>query len=404
MLQKVTAMNLPLPAPRQLHLGFVTETFPPEVNGVAMTVGRLVEEMRQRGHRIQLVRPRQGRQDIVIPPAEESEEEEELLTTALVPGFTMPWYRELRLGLPSAQRLRRLWRRERPDVLYVATEGPLGWAAVREAARLGIPVISGFHTNFHSYSRHYQIGFMQRPIYHYLRRLHNRTACTLVPTEELRKSLLADSFANVEVLGRGVDSRLFSPLRRSDELRRAWGLGRKEQAVIYVGRLAAEKNLPLAIHAFRAMRAANPHLRLIIVGHGPFYEELYANERDVLFCGVQTGTALAEHYASADIFLFPSETETYGNVTMEAMASGLAVIAFDYAAARLHIGDGQDGLLVPLGDHEGFIRTARELAQQPERINALRVAARRKAQRLDWQGVADRFEWLLREYGWRNGT
>jgi glycosyltransferase involved in cell wall biosynthesis len=380
-----------------LHLGIVTETYPPEINGVALTVGRLAEEMSQRGHRIQLVRPRQGQGD---HPADALDTDfEPPLATTLVAGVTIPWYREFRLGLPAGQRLRQLWRRERPDVLYVATEGLLGWSAIREAARQGIPVVSGFHTNFHSYSAHYQVGFLQRPIYDYLRRLHNRTACTLVPTETQRQALLADNFHNVEVLGRGVDSQRFSPVRRNEDLRRAWGLRRHDQAVLYVGRLAAEKNLPLAMHAFRAMRAHNPNLRLIIVGDGPFYQELYANERDVIFCGAQTGMALAEHYASADIFLFPSETETFGNVTLEAMASGLAVVAFDYAAAHLHIEPGWDGLLIPLGQHESFIATASALADHPERARQLGAAARRKAQRLDWRGVADRFEWLLRTYG-----
>lgn len=391
-----TVMAMRSKAPAHLHLGVVTETFPPEINGVAMTVGRLVDEMSRRGHRIQLVRPRQGEGDRAVDALDDCCEPP--LTTTLVPGVSMPWYRELRLGLPAGQRLRQLWRRERPDVLYVATEGLLGWSAIREAARHNIPVISGFHTNFHSYSEHYQVGFLQRPIYDYLRRLHNRTACTLVPTETQRRALLADGFHAVEVLGRGVDSQLFSPARRSDELRRAWGLRRHDQAVLYVGRLAAEKNLPLAVHAFRMMRERNPNLRLIIVGDGPFYQELYANERDTIFCGAQTGVALAEHYASADIFLFPSETETFGNVTLEAMASGLAVVAFDYAAAHLHIDPGEDGLLVPLGEHPTFIVTASKLAAQPERVRQLGAAARRKAQRLDWRGVVDRFEWLLRTY------
>lgn len=380
------------------NLGVITETYPPEVNGVAMTLGRLVDEMCQRGHRVQLVRPRQHAGEQAVSDPEELLGELTLSTT-LVPGFAMPWYRELRLGFPAATRLRQLWRRERPDVLYVATEGLLGWSAVREAERQGIPVVSGFHTNFHSYSQHYQAGFLQRPILNYLRRLHNRTACTLVPTDELRQHLRSQRFDNVEVLGRGVDSRLFSPQQRSDELRREWGLGRHDQAVIYVGRLAAEKNLPLAIHAFRAMRAVNSRLRLIIVGDGPFYQEIYANERDVIFTGRKTGEELAAHYASADIFLFPSETETFGNVTLEAMASGLAVVAFDYAAARLHIEHHRDGLLVPLGEHRRFIETASALALAPDRVTALRLAARRTAQRLDWQGVADRFEWLLRSYG-----
>ena len=395
MLQRASAMPLPLPTRCHLNIGVITETFPPEVNGVALTVGRLVDEMCRRGHHVQLVRPRRSREAAILAPEDANEAP---LTTALVPGFPVPWYRELRSGFPSASRLRSVWRRERPDVLYVATEGLLGRSAVREAARQGIPVVSGFHTNFHSYSRHYHVGFMQRPIYDYLRRLHNRTACTLVPTDELRKRLLADRFANVEVLGRGVDSRRFTPSHRSDELRKRWGLGRNDQAVIYVGRLAAEKNLPLAVHAFRAMRAANPNLRFIIVGDGPFYQDIYADEPGVFFCGMQTGEPLAEHYASADIFLFPSETETFGNVTLEALASGLAVVAFDYAAAHIHIEHQQQGLLVPLGDHEGFIGAARELAGNPARVTTLRTAARRKAQLLDWQGVADRFEWLLRHY------
>lgn len=396
MLQRSSAMPLPLPVSNSLNVGVITETFPPEVNGVALTVGRLVDELCRRGHRVQLVRPRRNGER---PPPEQDDAVETSLVTTLVPGFPVPWYRELHSGFPAAGRLRSLWRRERPDVIYVATEGLLGWSAVREARRLDIPVLSGFHTNFHSYSRHYHIGFMQRPIYDYLRRLHNRTACTLVPTDELRKRLLADRFANVEVLGRGVDSRRFSPQHRSDELRKSWGLGRNGQAVIYVGRLAAEKNLPLAVHAFRAMREANPHLRLIIVGDGPFYQDIYANEPDVIFCGTQTGERLAEHYASADIFLFPSETETFGNVTLEAMASGLAVVAFDYAAAHMHIEHLQQGLLAPFGDHDAFIRAARELVGNEALIAALRAAARRRAQRLDWQGVADRFEWLLRHYG-----
>jgi glycosyltransferase involved in cell wall biosynthesis len=383
--------------PAHLHLGIITETYPPEINGVAMTVGRLVDEMSQRGHRIQLVRPRQGHGD---HPADALDHDfEPPLATTLVTGVTMPWYRELRLGLPAGQRLRQLWRRERPDMLYVATEGLLGWSAIREAARHDIPVISGFHTNFHRCSAHYQVGFLQRPIYDYLRRLHNRTACTLVPTDTQRQTLLADNFHHVEVLGRGVDSQRFSPAWRNDDLRRAWGLRRHDQAVLYVGRLAAEKNLPLAMHTFRAMRERTHNLRLIIVGDGPLYQELYANERDVIFCGAQTGEALAEHYASADIFLFPSETETFGNVTLEAMASGLAVVAFDHAAAHQHIDSGMDGLLIPIGQHESFIATASALATHPERTRQLGAAAQRKAQRLDWRGVADRFEWLLRTYG-----
>jgi len=373
-----------------MRVGIVTETYPPEVNGVAMTVGRLAEGLQSRGHHIHLVRPRQGGGD--RPAAEASS-----LTTTLVRGIPLPGYSALQVGLPAGRTLRALWRREPPDALYVATEGLLGWSAVAVAAQLGIPALSGFHTNFHRYSRHYRIGFLRRPIYGYLRRLHNRTACTLVPTDELRTELLEDAFDRVEVLGRGVDGALFHPRRRSEQLRRAWGVREGERVVLYVGRLAAEKNLPLALRAFRAMRAADPALRFVLVGDGPMTAALQHEEEGLLFAGVQYGERLAEHYASADLFLFPSETETFGNVTLEAMASGLAPVAFDYAAARLLIEPGRNGLRVPPGDAEGFVQAAVGLVREPpERLAEMRAAARQRAEQHTWPQVVTRFETLLR--------
>ncbi|HKJ77805.1 MAG TPA: glycosyltransferase family 1 protein [Gammaproteobacteria bacterium] len=375
-------VSAPLSPPR-LRIVVVTETYPPEVNGVALTVGRMVAGLRERGHEVSVVRPR--RDDGAADPA-----------TQWVPGLPVPFYPEVRLGLPAPRALQRLLQPRPPDAMYVATEGLLGRSAVAFARRHRIPVLTGFHTNFHAYSRHYGVGFLSRAIYGYLRRLHNRADGTLVPTAELREVLEADGFHNVHVWGRGVDAELFQPARRSESLRRDWGVGPEGRAVLYVGRLAAEKDLPLAIRAFRAMQEADPALRFVLVGDGPLHRRLQREHPDLLFCGARRGTGLAEHYASADLFLFASRTETYGNVVPEAMASGLAVVAFDYAAPRDLITSDRDGLLVPFGDEEAFIDAAVALAAVPERGARLGGAARERALQRDWPGLMSRLEVLLR--------
>jgi glycosyltransferase involved in cell wall biosynthesis len=197
------------------------------------------------------------------------------------------------------------------------------------------------------------------------------------------------------VLGRGVDGDMFSPDRRRDELRRSWGVGDGELVALYVGRAAAEKNLELAIEAYRAMCAGHPALRFVAVGDGPLRPALRAAHPDLIFCGPLTGERLATHYASADVFLFPSTTETFGNVTLEALASGLAVVAYDYAAARMHVVAGETGCLVPFGDARAFVEAAAALARSPERVDRMRRQARASVAGLRWERVVERFEELL---------
>ena len=279
----------------------------------------------------------------------------------------------------------------RPDVVYIATQGPLGWSALRAARCLEIPVFSGFHTNFHIYSQHYHAGWLRFLILRYLRGFHNRTVGTLVASAELRDRLVAMGFKNVSVFGRGVDSRLFNPEHRSVALRRAWRVGDDDLVVLYVGRVAPEKNLGLAIESYRVMQRVNKAVKFVVVGDGPLRAALQEKHADLLFCGVKKGEELAKYYASADIFLFPSETETFGNVTLEAMASGLAVVAYDYAAARMHITTGETGLLAPCGQPSAFVGAAVKVAREPQSFSKIRQQARERAVTLDWQCVIDRF-------------
>lgn len=383
---ELTCQTLPSMRP-QLRVAVVTETYPPEVNGVAMTLGRLVDGLQARNHQVQLIRPRQYADDQPQPTA--------TFTEHLQRGIALPRYEGLQLGLPARAALTRLWTRHRPDVVQIATEGPLGWSALAAANKLQLPVASDFHTNFHSYSSHYGLGLLRRAIVAYLRKFHNKAAVTLVPSEGIRRELLADGYENLEIIGRGVDTKLFHPGRRDPDVRARWGVGENETAVLYVGRLAAEKNLALVFRAFEAMRAANPACRLVLVGDGPERALWQARSPDAIFCGIQTGEALAAHYACGDVFLFPSLTETWGNVTIEAMASGLAVVAYDCAAAEEVIRHGENGLKVPPEDEAAFIAQAVSLAPDGARQRRLGNAAAARAAQLSWDAVIDGFERVL---------
>jgi len=372
---------------RPLRIAVVTETYPPEINGVARTVGLMVDAMLERGHEVQLVRPRQRSEP--TSPAHPS------LSLHLVAGMPIPMYTDLRLGLVLGRSLHKAWREWRPDLVHVVTEGPLGWVGVGAAKRLGIPVSTDFHTNFHSYSRHYGFGFFAGAIAGYLRALHNRADCTLVPTAEMKAGLEALAFERIWVVGRGVDTRLFNPGRRSEALRAAWGCRKGETVVLHVGRLAPEKNLGLFVEAADAMRGVTD-VRVVLVGDGPQSARLRARHPEFVFCGMRSGEDLAVHYASADVFLFPSVTETFGNVTLEAMASGLAIVAYDYAAARQHLRHWVSGLLAPTGEIVEFVKMAALLARSRDLRMRIAQGARSAAEALTWEKTFDDLESVLK--------
>ena len=368
-----------------MRYAIVTETYPPEINGVALTVQSLERGLRGRGHTVELVRPAQSKRD--APCAHE----------ILVRGSPLPRYPGLRFGWPATGKLAARWSRQRPDAIYVATEGPLGWSALRAARTLGIPAATGFHTRFDRYMRDYCAGWLEPVALGWMRRFHNRAQATLVPTEELRRELASLGFDNALRLARAVDLALFHPARRDDGLRREWGLERDDLAVVHVGRIAAEKNLPLAIAAFRALQAQRPEARFVWVGDGPLRAELEEQHPDFVFCGIQRGEALARHFASCDLFLFPSRSETYGNVTLEALACGVPTIAFDYGAARERLRDGIDGAAV-IDDEsaaDAFVHAAVRIGADARLRAAMRIAARDGVSGLHPEQVAADFDAIL---------
>ncbi|MEA5446582.1 glycosyltransferase family 1 protein [Gammaproteobacteria bacterium AB-CW1] len=371
------------------RIALITETWPPEVNGVAHTLSNLARELIAGGDPVLVIRPRQ--------PGDGSADnlDRRGWQECLIPGLPIPRYPGLRFGLPAIRQLKQNLADFDAQAVYVATQGPLGWAAVTAARQLGLPVVSGFHTNFQQYLGHYGFGLLKQAAWAYLRRFHRRSNLTLVPTEAQGKALTQDGFGPTAMLGRGVDCRLFSPARRDRRLRQAWGVGDKEQVLLHVGRLAPEKNPELAIRAFEAMAPVFPGLKLVFVGDGPLRDSLQAMCPQAHFAGMRTGTDLARHYASADLLLVPSLSETFGNVVLEGMASGLAVCAFNYAAAEQYIRHHKHGFLAPYGDEYSFLDRVEQALIHRSIYGGSGMAARANVLRLEWPTIAARFRQQL---------
>lgn len=359
-----------------VRIAYVTETYPPEVNGVALTVARTVAHLRTHGHRVDLIRP-----------CQRGEVKGSWAHQWLTWGCPIPMYPDLRFGWASAASIRRRFEHHRPDLVHVATPGPLGQNAVRVAKSMGLPVTADFRTNFHRYSRYYGLGWGEALIRRLLRSMHNTADLNFVPTDDVRAELSAEGFERLSVVGRGVDANQFSPHWRSQALRDSWGADEKTPVLLYVGRLAAEKQVELALQAWTEVCTLHPQARMVVVGDGPQRKQLQKRWPNARFTGMLHGEELSRTYASADVFLFPSLSETFGNVTLEAMASGLCVVAFDIAAASVLIEPALNGFVVPPGDLRGFCDTAVRVVGCLPDLDAMRMLARGRARLADWNEV-----------------
>ncbi len=376
-----------------MNISLVTETYTPEVNGVAMTLSQLVNHLRSRGHQVQVVRPRQKQESTGLKDDDR---------TVSVQGAPIPRYPDLRFGLPCGKRLRTSWERFQPDIVHVATEGPLGLSAIRAAKRLFVPCTSTFHTNFHEYSKHYNAPLLMKGVLAYLRWIHNQTHCTMHPTQELAGALEASGFLNNQVFGRGVDLNAFHPNARDESLRSSWGAGPETTVIAHVSRFAAEKNYELLFKAYRKILDTYPSTKFVVVGDGPVKSKWERIFPEAVYTGaisLESRPELGKVYASSDVFLYLSNTETYGNVLTEAMACGAACLAFDYAAAAIHLQDDTNGLKVPVGDEESFLANSLRLASDTNLQRRLgRTAAAYAVEHLDWIPVVEQFESLLFRY------
>ena len=388
--QQKTKMTLPLEEltrPR-LKIAIVTETWPPEINGVAHSLLQLCKGLKKQGHKILLIRPEQKGICAEFQPYRE----------CLVKAQRIPKYSGLQFGWPQFLKVRQAMEVFEPDVVHIVTEGPLGLAAQQTARSLEIPVSSGFHSSFQEFSRFFDLAFLLKSIQHYLKWFHNHSEITCVPSRETAEALRKFGVTGpLVVVGRGVDTQAFSPKWRSDSLRQSWGASKETRVMLYVGRLSPEKEIPVVIQAYFTLRHMHcQDVRLVVVGDGPDRQHLEQLNHDasIVFTGSLRGQQLAEAYASADVFCFASQVETFGNVVLEAMASGLPVIAYDYACAHLHVQHDRTGWLSSLGLQEDLTANILKLPDY-QTLRRMGVYASHCAQKVGWQHPVEQFEQVL---------
>lgn len=360
-----------------MRITIVTETYAPQVNGVSRTLDQLARFLRDSGDEVQLIHPDYG-----LPP----DGPDDLLT----PSVRVPFYPEVHLPLPVGHRLARALGRFRPDLVHIATEATLGLAVLRLATRRGIPVVSSFHTNFDQYSAHYRVGWSRGIIWRYLRWFHNRTIETYVPSLSTIGALEGRGFRNLVLWPRGVDASAFRPDRPGREaVRRRLGIGPDDVVIAYVGRLAAEKNIDYLAAALAEARRRCPNARPLIVGDGPEREPLEARLGGLAsFVGFRQGDDLADHYAAADLFAFASTTETFGNVVLEAMASGLPAVVLAAGGPAELVRSGENGEAIPPDAPPSAFADALAslIADRPRRLR-MAAAARAFAQEQSWEAI-----------------
>lgn len=354
-------------------MALITDTFVPQVNGVSTVLQRMTTALSTAGHHVAMVAPRY--------PDHPSTDTAQRLR---IPSVAFPPYPDIRLSAPLLGRIDRFLDAVSPDLLHVATEGPLGFAGRRYALRRRRPLVTSFHTDFPRYCRDYGVGALEPLVWRWLAWFHGPAAVTQTPGEHTRDLLRSRGFGTVMVWGRGVDVQLFHPQHRSAAVRRRLNVRDDQLMIIHVGRLAPEKNIPILLDAWEAARESlGDRAVFVIAGDGPMHALVRERAPWAAVTGFLRRVDLAALYASADLCVLPSTTETCGLVALEAMASGLPVIAANAGGFAESVRDGENGLLVPPRDTRATAAAIIQLALEDHRRQEMRTGARRWAEQRD---------------------
>jgi len=370
------------PEQHPLRIALVASSYNYIKDGVALTLNRLVGYLEQQGVEV-----------LVFAPVGKAPAFDYNGTVISVPSVPLPRRPEYRLafGLP-AQAVQRL-RAFQPDIIHVALAPDfLGYSALRLAQRWNIPIVASYHTRYETYLKHYwYVAGLKTLLRSYLRRFYSVCREVYVPTSSMVEALLADGLRdNFRLWPRGVDSAHFNPSMRSPAWRAKRGIGEDELVVVHVARLAREKQLDTLVATLRLIEARGIVHRSVIVGDGPERAELERRLPGAVFTGFLEGRELAEAYASSDIFLFPSDTESFGNVTLEAMASGLPCVCADATGSRSLVVHGETGYLAQPGYAEEFADSIATLARDRQLRRQMGLAARERSLEFSWDGTMAR--------------
>lgn len=362
-----------------MRIALFSETFLPQRNGVALLLDRLIRHLIAQGHEVLVAAPVSWRPRGEAPPLPGAR-------VLRVPGVPFPRYPDLTLALPLSPQVVREVAAFRPDVIHLVTEYSLGVTGLQAGVALGVPVVASFHTNIPRYLPYYGFAWAGELCWRYLRWFHNQASATFCPSETIRRELIERGFRDVRVWPRGVDTARFAPVSRT---RSAGGDGAGALRLLYVGRLTPEKDLPVLFGAYERVRAGGGRpLHLTLVGDGAYSGVMRARApRDVTFAGYLEGQALSDAYAAADVFVFPSRSETLGNVVLEAFASGLPVVGVRDGGTIENVRDGVNGILCAPGDVDAFAQGIRHLADDASLRQRLGRNARAWAEARTWDAA-----------------
>ena len=368
-----------------MRLALFTDTFLPQTNGVARTLSRLTSHLHRRGIEHLLFTPKSAPEDSYPDPVR---------PIASIPFFLYP---ECRLALPGMSSVQQELKAFAPDLLHLATPFNIGLSGLRYARKHQLPHVASYHTHFDRYLEYYRMRRIVPLYWKYMKWFHRSCDAVFAPSQETLTSLSAEGFTGLHLWSRGVDCVLYSPeKRRTEVVRERYGI-RASKILLYVGRIAPEKDITTLLLALRQLpESVNSDLHLLIVGDGPLLQELRSQAPgNVTFTGVRHGEELAELYASADLFVFPSCTETFGNVVLEAMASGLPVIAADAGGTRDLVVPGVNGSLFEPRSPGAMAGEICAALRQPGLQAAMGRQGRRDALERSWEHV---FDGLIRDY------
>ncbi len=367
---------------RSLRIALFTDTFAPQMNGVAKTLARAQTALAARRHSVRVF-------TTALPEADETPE------VRRFPSVPFWAYPELRLSAMHVQRALRELSAWRPTLIHAATPFGVGLTGRAVAQKLGVPLVTSYHTSLTQYARHYGLGALSTPGMAYLRWFHNSGKLTFVPTEAIAAELRGHGFRSLTLWARGVDAARFHPGYRDPDMRAEMGVHNDSVVVAYVGRIASEKGIEVAARAMRQVTERRPNVVFAIAGGGPDEARIRAvAPKGTWFAGRLSGDRLSAFYASADVFVFPSTTDTFGNVLLEAMASGVPVVAADVPQSREVVG-AEAGLFAAPGDASAFADAIMCLVDDRLLLDGLRRAALQRARAQSWEAV---FEQLVADY------
>jgi len=366
-----------------LRIALFSDTFYPQVNGVALTLQRLVQhlELRNIPHMV------------VVPSYSDGKFSGNIHYCCSIPFFLYP---ECKVALPNFLMINNTLRRFQPDIIHLATPFTIGLCGIHYARSHEIPHVASYHTHFDRFLEYYQLQFANRWIWEYFRWFHQTCTATFVPSRETKEKLTAQGITRLDIWKRGVDCSLFHPYKRSQQLREKHNI-REQYLFLYVGRMAAEKDLDILLEIMHKLPTElSNNVHWLLVGDGPLLSDVRSQApNNVTFTGYLRGEELAEAYATADLFVFPSSSETFGNVILEAYASGLPVIGAQAGGTQELIQHGMTGMLCPTRDVESFVKTIIHLIENPEHLQSMGYYARRYALTQSWESI---FDHLLLQY------